>query len=393
MALVQPITAKELTHFPRLCFEIFTPGKSLDNRKRNFPNVSNHNENDIFRVKFRPLFINKEIYDKKRGILKQAIDCGLVIEVPEAYGEADKKYYLLNSDISFIISNKGIEIKEDRQTYLKKYWYRVNINPKESKNRTEKIKDFIALPKKYDFITAISPDNSLPDLNSVSVIMQLFKWFIKDPIFAKKLLEASEKIPSGYIIKNELPGWKTGEKHKIYAAIKDGLLVPNSSYRDLYRIFPFTLSAGKIALKFAPSYNIFHSFSNYEDHTPDMKKCTPMQFLNNLTNEEYTINPNTRSMVFTSLVYNHENINYHDPPSTLTSNTKNIPPSQHNETTGGNLCNCIVIKSNKQLVEKTIFDFNHPVISKSMYDNQNNWAILALHEHFPANDKPNVSKG
>ena len=268
----------------------------------------------------------------------------------------------------------------------------MNINPKEGRNRTEKIKDFIALPKKIDVVSDIPLDDSLPNFSSVSFLMTLFKWLIKDPVFVKKLFELLKEKISGTITKDEIPGWYTGERHKAYGVINDGLLIPHHSYRDLFHGPSFILSSSRYIIRYVRSYNVFSCFSNYEAYTPNMKKCTPMDFLNELKNEKYVINPNMRSMVFTSLLYYHENINSCNPANTLSESTGNKQPSQQNETHKDNISNYIVLKRNKQLVEKTVFDFRYKLISKFMYDDVINISLNAVYEHFPAYDKPNVPK-
>lgn len=397
MALVQPISAKELKHFPHLCFEIFKPGKSLDNRKRNFPNVSNYNKNDIVLTQFRPLFTNAELYVKNRSVIQKAIDCNLIKEIPSSLGRMRNNYYFLNSDIVIRCSRSGLQIEEEKKSFFHNITYNVSINKKNERVHKEAGKEFIALPFPNTSVAEQNPLGISHDFNSLPLLMSLFKWFIENPDFLAELMDKFNANSDYFIQRKELLQWAIEDRHKIYAALRDGILYSYSQDKTKIGGPGLNLAGGTVSFRFARSYNIFQCFSNYEHYTALIKKKTPMEFLDLLTSENYSIKPNNRSFIFTSLMYNFGNIDYSSfVPVTPNKTSKNYYDkwvkkikSQYKDIERP------VIRLNKQLVEDAIFNLRGSIgkficKDKNSYSpNENRYPLI---DHFPALDDYGVIK-
>jgi len=353
LSLIQPITSNELKNFPRLCFEIFKPNQSLNNSKRSFLNYVS-NENHRVYPEFPQIFTNTDLYKR---ILKQSIDAGLVINIPETENKSRFNYYFLNSDICFTINKKGLHINEDTSISFEKYQYNVIINKTKWKLYQEDVKDYIALSSRQ-WISERELDHYQGlQINSIPRLLNMFHLAIKDPSFLEELQDVfCKSIYSNYVKKNAFPSWNPKTRYKIYSAIKNGLLYENPLNNRSVSVTLQYWGFGDNEFRFCRSYNPLRCLSNFDIDDKDMRKRTPIQCLREVTSDKYKISPEQRPFVFTSLLFNIKNIDFNQ--------LENCLPIK--EEKARRFYEIAIVKRNTRLMGDAIFNNNSPFLKMIM---------------------------
>jgi len=292
MALVQPITARELQCFPSFSLDFFNSFLKKE-QDGNVANTTRLNSN--LKVFKNVAFDNKELYGKDR-ILKRALRNGLVFEVPSKKGEKKDKYYFLNSDLSIVIGKGGVGVVESETAFPLIYRYNsskealaLNANPNYRKIIREKI-------TKHD--SKVGED---PRLFSLYDIFSLFWWMKNHPDL---MVETMNLFYSRVNVRRrELPlGWR--KSYLFNKALDENVLEHRGEKVSLSTKF-FLLNLTSFTLIFTPSYSILSCFSNYKSHLREAnKKCFSRgKLLDVLTSEEYRIDPLKRPKCFSSFFY------------------------------------------------------------------------------------------
>jgi hypothetical protein len=341
MLLVQPITTHELMEFPEFFFQFFNSFSPMNYRK-DFSFVVK-NFDDYINPHFRPIFSNKEIYS---GVLKEALDCGLVIRVPSKKNRRKNCFYFLNSDLLFRISydedftgDNGINITENKEPSLRIHTHSIDDHT---------LKTTTSLKEQINFSIKKNERNNEKIIASMDIlnhIFTLFWWSVKQPKLIKdtitefrkyynltdiicshkeKQTRTKPKNPNPLNIENprilhflnypineeKLPKeWKKNNRYLFKKAIQEEVLCHKNHGFILGDLF-YYLMANEIYFSFIPSYSIFKCFNNYKNHVREIIKneITPIGLLEILTSEDYQILPEKRSTIFTSILEYKEHI-------------------------------------------------------------------------------------
>jgi len=309
MLLVQPVTAKELRYFLEFWIKFY----SVKDKSSNMASI---NQNQDFSP-FNPIVDTTDVYDKDR-VLKKAIDCGLIIEVPMKTGWKKNSYYFLNSDIVFNMSSSGIEITENKEVYPKLFKHHT-FAPKENKKTV--LKEYIAFHK-----SGIgNPSDEFYRIRDslLKEIFTLFWWMIRhqslisDTINVYRTFEPHKHVKIKHVEIDDLPE-KWRRYHYLYRKAKGEVFMNQLRPHDSILLHPWFsfFTRDKMSLSFVPSYSVLECFSNFKKHIgniidyDEMKytyKRTPMDLLEILTSEKYEIIPWQRQRVFTSIL-GYENV-------------------------------------------------------------------------------------
>ena len=321
LALLQPLTANELKHFPKLCYEAFKPGEI---KTREFPNVANVILDNKY-PKFRELFHNKDFYAPDR-VIKKAVKSGLLLEIPVKKRAKKDNYYFLNSDIIFTFKKNGVEISEMTTSFLYRLkhhvitsrtlcfpkwafdedyekYYKAKREKREivkKKILSENIQEYISLPIELShkaYFKTFRPSS----LNDVFV---LFWWLIKHDELIKDTINTFRESGNEKLRIQDLPKtWKSAS-HLLNYAYHDKVLRKEKDGIFLGYHFNY-LTSQEINLIFSCSYQISKCFSNYDKHAKDIVNNTsPKSLIDILSSENYQINPSRRPLVFSSLLIN-----------------------------------------------------------------------------------------
>lgn len=142
-------------------------------------------------------------------------------------------------------------------------------------------------------------------------LLSFFWWISNHSDLITKTVEKYRKITSDIqnpreFTRKDLPvEWGNASHLKEYA-LKKHLLFEETRYELMVSPLLKYVALGKMFFSFARSYEILRCFNNFEDHLRELQSNSPMQMLESLTSETYTINPTKRPLVFTSIISNLE---------------------------------------------------------------------------------------
>jgi len=309
---MQPITAKELQHFPELCFALFKP--SHFTIKSNFPNVAEIITEKKYPQFKPPVSSNKERYGR---VLKKAIDTGLIVKVPLEKGWKNNYFFFINSDLMFEINKDGIKISNDKTARCIRFNHGIKEFPS---NNIIRFTEPINL-RKAD-MQKPKDENTFP----VTYPVQIFRLFWWQTRHAKLISQTADlfyhqlcsgrrwnQIKNVSVTIDDLPSAWHSNSFLFKKALEDHILIRRGDNLDFGPYFD-SLYFYRYNFCFAPSYNILGCFSNYKQHIKNINKynkedrCwydrTPMELLQILTSEKYEIHPEKRAPVFTSIIIN-----------------------------------------------------------------------------------------
>lgn len=300
LSILQPLNAKELQYFFPLLYTTLKQKKKrfpeLDDVERKFNRIIERKKNhriNLTRYLYEPdyqtqreetikllkqgktmaikdtekefeaisikdfsIFANKDLYYSK-GVLKQAINAGLIKAVPSKKGRKQDYYYFLNSDLVF----KVTKATDFRVSNLDKFFVK-NVDS-----------------EKVSLMSHVFASEE--DFFDIAKFLLAIQWIIN---YRDKLSEIWNKELSYNPFKGKL--------HK--KSMEDGIIFRNG-IKKVYKITPY-FSSEEVIFRFSPSYNILNCFEKKIDYDK-----TPMQNLNEFIKENYKINPEKRVSKFISL--------------------------------------------------------------------------------------------
>jgi hypothetical protein len=314
---MQPITAKEINHFPELCFALFKPSQSVV--KDTFPNVAKIFPDYKYPQIKPPFSSNRDLYGR---VLKKAIKADLIVKVPLKQGRKKPCFFFINSDLLFEINKGGVTISNDNTARCIRFKHRVKEFPSNTEIR---FAETINLRKPV--MDSLKDENTFPVTCPVQ-IFRLLWWVTKHQDLISQTIDTyyhqirscdrrRDQIYNVRVTIDDLPSEWRKNPFLFKKAIEDQLFIRSGDNLDFGPYFD-NLFFYKYTLCFAPSYSILGCFSNYRQHIKNINEYnkgerrwyrrTPMELLRILTSEDYVIHPEKRVTTFTSIIMNENSL-------------------------------------------------------------------------------------